>query len=229
MEQHTFQDPQLGQYLQAHYLAAKVDLNNTASKRMQHQFAVDVIPSILVFATNGQLIGRRTATQEARPLFRWLRHLDRPAHHADASLPPDEAPVALASPQKQGSFSRPALLPDTPTSGLLTANERPATSANPNLILAGEPLALAENNFTPRSTLRYTILLQQTPLAYNAALQEITELERKYETRAELYPLGNGNFSIQLGQFATTGEARQFLQYLQRNDRQGEIVPLNDN
>lgn len=229
MEENTFQDPQLGGFIQANYLAAKVDLNNTNSKVLQHQFEVDVIPSILVFATNGQLIARRSASQEAKPLLRWLRHLDRPAHHADAALPQAASENAIASPKKQRSFRRPALVTDMEPGLLSASNPKPTTVTTPTLILSGEPVAMTESTFTPRSGVEYAIRLNETMPDYGTAVKEVSELERKFETRAELQPLASGQFEVVLGQFESNTEARQFLQYLQRNDRQGEIVPLSDN
>lgn len=231
MEENTFQDAQLGGFLQSNYLAAKVDLNNTNNKVLQHQFEVEVIPSILVFATNGQLIARRTASQEAKPLLRWLRHLDQPAHHVDAALPQMAAEKAIASPKKSRSFRRPALITDNEPGLLTSSTPRPSTSTvtSPTLILSGDPLAVSEAKFTPRSGAEYGIRLQQTLSDYSSAVQEVTELERKFEARAELQPMPNGQYEVVLGQFETTGEARRFLQYLQRNDRQGEIVTLSDN
>lgn len=229
MEENTFQDPQLSGFLQANYLAAKVDLNNTNNKALQYQFDVDAIPTILVFATNGKLVARRNASQEARPLLRWLRHLDRPANHADAALPQAVETDAIASPKKQRTFKRPALLPDNEPGLLTAAPSTPTTNAPPALILSGEPLAMAEPAFAPRSAAPYGIRLRKVIPDYSSAIQEIRELERKFESRAELQPINNGQFSVVLGHFDTASEARRFLQYLQRNNLQGEIVPLSDN
>ena len=226
MEQNTFQDPQLSRLISENYLAAKVDINSTDNKVLQHQFEVESIPSILVFATNGQLIDRRSSSQEARPLMRWLRHLDRPAHHTDASLPQEINTEALASPQKNTSFSRPALIPEDPEPAMLSANDqKPQPTYNsPGLVLSGEPLAMADTGFAPRSGAQYSIKLQQVVTDYSTAVRQAAELERKYETRAELQPLTNGHFIILLGNFETTGDAKRFLQFLERNNRQGQVV-----
>lgn len=230
MEQNTFQDGPLNRYLRENYLAAKVDLNNIDNKILQHQFEVEVIPSVLVFATNGKLIDRRTGSEGARPLLRWLRHLNRPAHHADASLPEPATSVALTSPQKNTTFSRPALVPDMPEPGMLSFQESSTPpSSKPSLVLSGEPLAMSEPAFAPRSSIQYSVRLQKIAEDYSTAVYQIGELERKFETRAELQPLGNGQFYLLLGTFETTGEAQRFLQFLARNDRLGEIVPLDGN
>ncbi|MEL7252093.1 MAG: thioredoxin family protein [Bacteroidota bacterium] len=229
MEQNTFQDEQLNGFIDEHYLAAKVDLNNTDNKILQHRFEVDVIPTILVFSTNGKLIARRTATQEPRPLLRWLRHLDKPANHVDATLPVEESQVALTSPQRNTQFSRPALIPDGPALEMLSQEtSEPEDYHNPSLVLSGEPVAMVEPSFSPRSSLTYCIRLDQTQADYSSAVKAVTEFERKFEAKAELQPKPDGSYEILLGSFETTGEARQFLLFLQRNDRQGEIIPFSD-
>ena len=229
MEQNTFQDASLNSFVGENYLAAKVDLNNTDNKILQHRFEVDVIPTILVFSTSGKLIARRTATQEPRPLLRWLRHLDKPAHHVDATIPVSQTQEALASPQRNTQFSRPALIPDTPTQDMLSQQELQVDDYhNPALALSGEPVAIVETSFAPRSSLTYSIRLDQILADYGSAVQAVTEVERKFEVRAELQPRPDGRYHVLLGDFKTTGEARQFLQYLQRNNRQGEIIHLSD-
>ena len=88
---------------------------------------------------------------------------------------------------------------------------------------------MLETSFSPRSSLNYCIRLEQTLADYSSAVQAVNDFERKFETKAELLPKPDGSYEILLGAFETTGEARQFLLFLERNDRQGEIIPLSDN
>lgn len=226
MQENTFQDHELSQYLADNILAVKVDLNHAQAKELQHQFAVEVIPSFLVFATNGQLIDQRSASQEARPLLRWLKRLDKPANHVSATLPAVSTPQAMDAPQPKINFSRPALLPTTEEPQLMS-NHASESSPAPLLVLSGEPTITAYAGLAPRSSLTYGIQLKGVTVDYPTAIRLVSELERKYEQTTKLKPNGQGQFHLVLGAFSTTGEARQFLQFLQRNDREGEIVPLS--
>jgi thiol-disulfide isomerase/thioredoxin len=224
MEANTFADPELSAFVSDHYLAVKVDLNKPGSRVLQQQFEVNILPSLLVFAANGQLIDQRSASQEAAPLLRWLKRLDKPANHLTPVLLPDaSARPALNSPRAEVNFTRPALVTD-PAPALLTHHQN--QTEEPLLVLSGEPLAAVEPRFSPRSSKFYGILLHGDTYDYTAGIRMIVELERKYEQKAELYPLGEEQFQCLVGHFETTGQAQQFLQYLNRNNRTGEIIIL---
>ncbi|WP_367388633.1 thioredoxin family protein [Lewinella sp. LCG006] len=230
MQQHTFQDDELLDYLHAHILTVKVDLNQAQAKVLQHQFEVEAIPSILVFAPNGKLLDRNTASMEARPLLRWLKKLDKPTNHLRATLPLIDQQTALDAPQAEIAFSRPALIPEEEAPALLSnATYQEENTSSPMLVLSGEPLAAVQPGFAPRSGLSYGIQLKNVLVDYPTAVRMVTEIERKYEQSTELKPNGEGLFFLVLGNFPTTGKARQFLVFLQRNDREGEIVPLVNN
>lgn len=226
MQENTFQDPELGQFMTENILAVKVDLNHAQAKELQHQFEVQVIPTILVFATNGKLIDQRSASVEAKHLLRWFKKLDKPANHVSATLPANDIQVAMDAPLPKISFSRPALVPDDDEPQLLS-NQEVESPETPALVLSGEPIIAAYTGLAPRSSLSYGIQLKGITVDYPTAIRLVSEMERKYEQTTELKPDGQGQFHLVLGSFSSTGEARQFLQFLQRNNREGEIVPLS--
>jgi thiol-disulfide isomerase/thioredoxin len=230
MQQHTFQDPELGEYLGEHILMVKVDLNLAQSKVLQHQFEVESIPSILVFAPNGKLLDRNNTSIDARPLLRWLKRLDKPSNHLSATLPLIDHQTAMNAPQAEIAFSRPALIPEEEAPAMLTrTSQQEENQMPPLLVLSGEPIAAVQHDFAPRSGMTYGVQLKNVLVDYPTAIRMVGEIERKYEQSTELKPNGEGQFSLVLGNFSTTGKARQFLLFLQRNDREGEIVPLSNN
>ncbi len=230
MQQHTFQDPELGEYLGEHILTVKVDLNLAQAKVLQHQFEVESIPSILVFSPTGKLLDRSTASIDARPLLRWLKKLDKPSNHLSATLPLIEHQTAMDAPQPEIAFSRPALIPEEEAPALLThTSQQEENQMPPLLVLSGEPIAAVQTGFAPRSGMTYGVQLKNVLVDYPTAIRMVREIERKYEQSTELKPNGDGQFFLVLGNFPTTGKARQLLLFLQRNDREGEIVPLGNN
>lgn len=230
MQQHTFQDPELLEYLEDHILTVKVDLNQAQAKVLQHQFEVESIPSILVFAPNGKLLDRSIASIDARPLLRWLKKLDKPTNHLSATLPLIDHQTALDAPQAEIAFSRPALIPEEEAPALLThSSPQEENLPPPLLVLSGEPIASVQPVFAPRSGMTYGVQLKNVLVDYPTAIRMVGEIERKYEQSTELKPNGDGRFFLVLGKFPTTGKARQFLLFLQRNDREGEVVPLLNN
>jgi thiol-disulfide isomerase/thioredoxin len=226
MEEETFQDPALSSYVKANYLAVKVDISKAVGRILQEQFEVNSLPSILVFDALGHLVDRREASQEAEPLLRWLKRLDKPANHLDPRLHATAlaGTPAIDAPKAELHFSRPALIPED-TAPLLSHTQVPVQE---ELLIVYQEKPSISTIFTPRSAQHYGIKIERLINNYTEGIRIVAEMERKHQQRAELQPLGNGQFYLLLGDFETTGQARIFLNYLQRNDQKGEIVPLEN-
>jgi len=226
MQKHTFANAQLQRYLAEHYLAVAVDIDEGSAALLRQQFTVETIPTILVFSAAGQLIDRRTGTLLPEQLEQWLRHLDRPVHHLDASQAPSTATNTLPSPQAHLTFSRPAL-------GSTKALTAPALTqqTKPALLLSGQPLIAATTPpaeaFVPRNANSYTVVLSDSIYSYSEALRQVPALERKYKVRTELQLQTNGSYRLVLGNFTDRQAAEAFLRYLRRNNRRGQVLPLS--
>lgn len=232
MEQHTFADATLGSYINQHYLAVKVDHSTGQGATLGKQFDVQNIPSILVFNASGQLIDQRSGSQEARPLLRWLRRLDKPVNHLkSAQIAIASSPPSLQSPKPKLQFSRPPLeIPDN-TNAYTASSVQASPSNDVSPVILSEPIAAqATNNntdrFQARDGTRFTILLTHRALPYTEAIRLVAELERKFEHRVELAPQSDGMQLLHIGTFERASAARSFLHYLNRNNWQGQVVPI---
>jgi thiol-disulfide isomerase/thioredoxin len=226
MEEETFHDPSLSSYVKANYLAVKVDISKAMGRVLQEQFEVSSLPSILVFDALGHLVDRREASQEAEPLLRWLKRLDKPANHLDPRLHTTAlaGSTAMDTPKAELHFFRPALLTES-SPPMLSQTQIPVQE---EMIIVYQESANSNSVFTPRSAQHYGVKLEQLINDYSEGIRMVAEMERKHQQRAELQPLGNGQFYLLLGNFETTGQANSFLNYLQRNDQKGEIVALEN-
>lgn len=224
MDAHTFDQPELAAYVQQHYIAIKVDLHKVETKRLQHRFEVDVVPSFLVFDASGRLIGQQTGSMDMTVLMGWLKQLDIPAHHIRPQA--TTAPIAMVNiadaPTVQLEFSVPPLFTEP--------SDEPALSYISNqkhlLVLADEPLAMnSDVQLFGRSTLTYGVELSEFAPDYEMAVRTVAEMERKHGQPADLHPHSGGTYRIVMGKFPTTGDANRFLQYLMRNNKQGTVIP----
>lgn len=224
MDIHTFNQPDLAAYVHQNYIPIKVDLHKVETKRLQHRFEVDIVPTLLVFDAAGRLIDRKSGSLDGSQLLAWLQQLNIPAHHIHQALSvqPSVAQAADA-PVPHLGFTVPPLFTDAVTEEALTYTA-PQKSL---LLMTDAPLAMHDAaQLYGRSSLNYTIQLTEKVSDYATAVHTVAELERKLEQPAELSPLADGNFSITVGKFSTTGDANRFLQYLMRNNRQGIVISL---
>lgn len=234
MEQHTFPDPELSRYIQQHYLAVKVDVDQSYSQELKARFSVDKIPSILVYSAAGVLIDRQETSLDAPTLLNWLRELNVPANHLRPVIPTRYSRVAaedvMDSPRPSVGFSRPALIPDEAAETALhrsnTVLPQVAPATYPSTPVAVVPEPRTQASFSPRSTQRFGIALGPQSYSYNDGIRKVVELEQKFNQPAELLPLDNGNYRITIGEFESQTDARKFLVFLNRNNLIGEILPL---
>ncbi|MCB0637938.1 MAG: thioredoxin family protein [Lewinella sp.] len=221
MDTHTWPDELLTSYLNAHYLALRLNIDEGDEPTLRLRFSVDKYPTILLFNAAGVLADRQENSLSAADMLSWLQANDILANHLH---PVVEAPVgeelALEAPRPTVSFSRPALLPEA--EGEL-AQVPDIVVPKPAL---EEVLTAAEPTFTPRTGQRYGVAIGPQTYTYTEGVRTAAELERKLGQRWNLQPLDDGRFKIVSGDFGEVGEARRWLIFLNRNDLIGEVVPL---
>lgn len=113
MDEETFADPTLRSYLSESYLGLRVDINQPNGKALQQQYEVTQLPTVLVFSSRCQLLGRHVGTIPADELMAKMKTYDRPAFRQPIKAEIAETDV-LPSPQPILSLSFPRLIPDVP-------------------------------------------------------------------------------------------------------------------
>ena len=222
MEENTFLDFELSTYVNQNYIAVKANVSSAIGAVLKQQFDVANIPSILVFAATGKLIGRKTSSLDAVFMQKWLRNLDYPQNHLskDATLEMVMEVPSLDSPNANVHFKQAPLIPDDSPYALISQLEEE------RLIFQEPAVAIVPQNFAPRSSLYYGIKLSAPINSYQEGVRTVISLEKKHQHKVELYPEANNQYSILIGHFKTTGEANNFLRYLNRNDISGKVVNL---
>lgn len=228
MEQNTFADDALAAYVSAHYLAVRINVDESNQESLRLRFDVDKYPTMLLFSAAGIMLDRRESSLTATEMLTWLQTHDLPANHLHPE--PPAAPQALAedAPRPTVSFSRPALVPEGNQSGSLAQAPPPViTPTEARLKLSDETLvASAEPTFTPRTGRRYGVALGPDTYNYTEGVRAAAELESKLGRRADLLPMPDGRFRLVSGDFQDQREARRWLIFLNRNDLIGEVIPL---
>lgn len=210
MEQYTFTDETLAAYVGQAYLALRVDVGSPEGRRLQEQYRVGILPSLLVFSSRGQLLGRLEGAMEAGVLLEQLQAYRRPSLSASlAGAAPGED--ILPSPRPVFIISRPALFPDVP--------------AGPELPAA--PPA----SHTGRQQPAYFTIQVGVYASYSNAVRQCSSLEQKLGARAEIVPApenGQNLYKIFLGRFEQQEEATAYLSNLRRDKIEGFVKLLEE-
>jgi cell division septation protein DedD len=111
MADHTLTNPALVDYTNTHYIATKIDIDQSKGKKIQADFGVKAIPTILVFSADGRLIAKVETALEAPELLELLQLHNIPANRLSAASP--VAGNLLPTPQPNVAIARPALVPQS--------------------------------------------------------------------------------------------------------------------
>jgi len=115
MEAETFADQGLRSYLEQSYIGLRVDISQAEGERLQQQYEVTQLPSVLVFSARGQLLGRHIGAIPAEELQSSLQAYDLPANRQSTQIKTEVAEAdILPSPQPILQLSMPRLVPDVP-------------------------------------------------------------------------------------------------------------------
>ncbi len=202
MEENTFADPELAAYVQANYLAVRMDIDEPYGLRCKEDYDVKLLPTLLVFNARGELLGRQEASIDAGPLLELLRRYRQAEPVALATSTP--APVRPPAP---GSLSRPPLLPD------VQEQAEPVVWASPSKHTA--PVADAEP--APREAGQPFTIQAGVFGDYQNAVSEAGRLEsllRRPVLLAAFTQNGKIIYKVTIGSFSSRQTAESYLQYL---------------
>jgi cell division septation protein DedD len=229
MENNTYLDPSLSDYVNKHYIAVKLDIDDPYGQKCQEEFNIQQIPAILVFNPQGKLIARKDYSEGPETLTLWFRQQreQNPAQPASPAQITDAPvyPAARKSPDtssSKGSLNRPALKPEVTGS----ATSSPDTNA-PATSWSSPP-------HTSQQEVSSSFFTIQTGVFgdYSNALQEVRRQENILRQPVDIGSLQQANgkmmYRITLGSFRNREEAALFLQHLQGKSIQGFIRPLGN-
>ena len=90
MDETTFADAAVLDYLREHYVSIKIDVQNFDGLAIQQQYGVGELPTMIIFSSDGEEVDRIQGTITAPEMLERLRQNDRPAHRA---IKPGAEPV----------------------------------------------------------------------------------------------------------------------------------------
>jgi thiol-disulfide isomerase/thioredoxin len=227
MDENTFSDPALSDFVQEHYIAVKMDVDDAYGLKCKEEFTIQKLPTVLIFNTKGEVIERREASIDAGSLLTLLQQHSRteaPRPLAAQARPENPAyPTvgkAVSTPAAPGEFSRPALIPDEPQA---TAQEMIQPSIMQAVSYSSSPIAEAQTAVGPAPT--FTI--QAAVFGdYGNAVNEVNRLEgllRRPVNLAASVQHGATLYKITIGNFSNRQTADDYMRYLQTKSISGFV------
>lgn len=235
MEDQSFEDPRLIQYVRKQYLAVRIDIDQRNGRIHQERYQVTMLPSILIFNAQGQLLARIETALSSDDLLQILKEHNLPKNRI-GSAAKNYATVEniLDSPKPQIKLYRPPLSPEEDVNPVPT----PANPPRPLVIPVNrtEPpdkvpeFRPARETFAPRSEQNYSIQIA-THHTYEQAIRQVAQLERGFKEPVQLLNAagtdGRQVFRVFIGMFPQKRSAEDYLYYLRRKNINGIIKDMH--
>ena len=112
MEENTFTDPTLKAFVQDNYLPVRINFDEVQNQRYNEQFQITVLPTILVFNSQGMLLDKIQYSLEANELLRILQKHNLTRNKVSEAVEPQKE--VLNSPNRNLVLHRPPLQLEKP-------------------------------------------------------------------------------------------------------------------
>lgn len=99
MEETTFTDPTLAAYVKKNYVALQVDIDDFDGYALKQRYNIQVLPSLLVFNSSGQLLGQYQESLSPSNMLAILQQYDQPMNRMASR--PSKARIAKFTGRKQ--------------------------------------------------------------------------------------------------------------------------------
>ena len=243
MEKNTFANPGLKEYVKENYLPLKVDLDDPDGKAYSQTYQVKVIPTILIFNAQGELLKKCEEALPAEKLMDVLQSFDQAANRLQVA-------VSLPSPTIEGVLPNavnPMDLPPIVDIGEETfadaslSPQMPPVMAKPVITPTKEYGALPEDELIlPPSLEQIDEPIESSKPVFGVQLGAFGQIEnaRRMISRFESvinYPLemwpvqkdGREIYKVIAGRFSQVSEAKNLVDQLKRQSIKGFVQVLD--
>jgi thioredoxin 1 len=114
MDETTYKNTKLANYISDNYLAVKIDIDDFDGFALKEEYEIKYLPSILVFSAKGKLLAQYEESLPAAKLLSILKEFEVPVSN-ESDLHPKPNPLSRRhKTQSQSAIRYKLLLPNTP-------------------------------------------------------------------------------------------------------------------
>ena len=240
MEEYTFTNSDVEDYINAHYIPVKVDIQSFDGYDLKNQYKVSVLPTLIVLTSKGNQVGRHEETFSASRLMPVLELYNEPKNRVKTTTPTiaynastgysNNTRVMSSTVSKKESTANTSKITKRETNTAVATPSvklSPATpaikpsSATPNIAVAGAVFTKAEPN---------TFAVQVSAYFAEAQLKEgVEEAKKEFGGKQKIFvskrkESGRFVYRILIGQFNSKQAAEK---YMKTNDINGIVKDFN--
>jgi thioredoxin-related protein len=194
MEETTFNDPNLADYMGKNYLAVKVDIDDIEGFDLKDRMKVEVLPTIIIFDASGKQLGRFAESMGPTKLLDNLKRI-RENQIKRTPLPPTDVPLPKPTPK--------------PTPKPV---DKPADVKKPKKVIYAPGTGLYKMDVSRNVSTGFTVQVCSF-VQYENVIKKYEELVDMYGKSVLIFielNAGKPTYKMLVGEFKTKAEAEKF-------------------
>lgn len=240
MDESTYMNQQLADYMTANVVALRVDVQDFDGVMWSQQYEVEALPTMLIFDAQGKLVKRLVGYKSAADLMQEFDAVKNSS--AKTTSKTTLQPIAPDVPMSATKT--------TTTSTATTGGYKPVLSSNTTVVKTNTSTTTSSNNYVPSDALLdnpqptglglYDVTVNKQASqgfgvqvgvfsSYEGVLEEASRYQRKYSKKTIIHiDEHNGSvvYKLLLGVFTTKIDASHFRYDLRKDNTDGLIKDL---
>ncbi len=206
MDEATYSNEELADYINANYVACKVDIDDFDGFSLKDQYAVKVLPTIIIFNQAGKIVYRAEESLSASKMLEILQTYATPSNGIGKKVSTPAAPVT----KPDAPVTRPAL-PDTKPVTTPSATT-PTKPAKTNTATYSTVTSLYKVDISRQPTKGFSLQVGSYGM-YDNVVKAIEEYKQKYNLPVIMRVENTGgtiSYKLLIGEFKTKEDAIKY-------------------
>jgi len=225
MDETTFADPAIVEYVKDNYIPVKVDIDDFDGYAYKQIYGIKLLPSILIFNSKGDIIDRYEESLPPSKMLEILKKHNTAANRTKTAAPkpkpkpaPKPAPKPEVKEEQPTKVSRPKLEPTPPKPAPKPAPKvQPTAPASNDLVSSGE--GLYRFKVSRKASQGYSVQVGVFG-DYANVLIEAARLEKKFNQQILVHIAqlnGKKVYRVMIGEFNEQSSATEFKNYVKES------------
>lgn len=213
MDETTYTDANLANYISANYVAAKVDIDDFDGFALKEKYKVQVLPTIIVFNQDGKVVGRYEESLSPTKMTEILKKHNTAINGAGKTKvkPAPSSPTAISRPPLGATIAK--VISSVKPTEKASEPTKPVTPAKESKIVYSPGTGLYKMDISRRPNSGFSVQIISLG-QYDNVVKTYEELKKTHEKQSVLIYIeniaGKTSYKIMVGEFKTKEDAEKY-------------------
>jgi thiol-disulfide isomerase/thioredoxin len=213
MDETTYTDANLANYISANYVAAKVDIDDFDGFALKEKYKVQLLPTIIVFNQEGKVVGRYEESLSPTKMAEILKKHNTAINGAGKMKvkPAPSSPTAISRPPLGATIAK--VISSVKPTEKVTEPTKPAAPAKENKIVYSPGTGLYKMDISRRPNTGFSVQIISLG-QYDNVVKTYEELKKTHDKQSVLIYIeniaGKTSYKIMVGEFKTKEDAEKY-------------------